>query len=96
MENAQTVLAIDKIFEILDNGNWHKLTEVAEKTGTQKSKVELISSFLANYNFLEFDKKTERIRLSNQLQIFLTKIRKIEQEETGEKRRTAVKRLFLF
>ena len=80
------MLAIDKIFEILDNGDWHKLTEVAEKTGTQKSKVKLISSFLANYDFLEFDKKTDRIRLSNQLQSFLRKIRKIEQEETGEKK----------
>ena len=80
------MLAIDKIFEILDNGDWHKLMEVAEKTGTQKSKVKLISSFLANYDFLEFDKKTDRIRLSNQLQSFLRKIRKIEQEETGEKK----------
>jgi len=90
------MLAIDKIFEILDNGDWHKLTEVAEKTGTQKSKVKLISSFLANYDFLEFDKKTDRIRLSNQLQSFLRKIRKIEQEETGEKKSTAVMSLFLF
>ena len=80
------MLAIDKIFEILDNGDWHKLMEVAEKTGTQKSKVKLISSFLANYDFLEFDKKTDRIRLSNQLQTFIKKIRKIEQEETGEKK----------
>jgi len=90
------MLAIDKIFEILDNGKWHNLTEVAEKTGTQKTKVELISSFLANYDFLEFDKKTDRIRLSNQLQTFIKKIRKIEQEETGEKKSTAVMRSFLF
>lgn len=89
------MLAIDKIFEILDNGNWHNLTEVAEKTGTQKSKVELISSFLANYDFLEFDKKAERVRLSNQLQIFLRTIREIEREEADEKKRTAVMSLFL-
>jgi len=90
------MLVIDKIFEVLDNGDWHKLTEVAEKTGTQKSKVELISSFLANYDFLEFDKKAERVRLSNQLQIFLRMIRKIEQEEVDEKKRTAIMSLFLF
>jgi len=89
------MLAIDKIFEILDNGDWHKLTEVAERTGTQKSKVELISSFLANYDFLEFDKKDEKIRLSIQLQIFLRTIRRIEREEAGEKKRTAVMSLFL-
>jgi len=81
VENAQTMLEIDKIFEILDDGDWHKLTEVAEKTGTQKSKVELISSFLANYDFLEFDKNSGKIRLSAQVQIFLEKIRKAEQEQ---------------
>jgi len=90
------MLAIDRIFEILDNGDWHDLTEVAEKTGTQKSRVELISSFLANYDFLEFDKKTERVRLSNQLQSFLRTIRRIEQEEADEKKRTAVMSLYLF
>ncbi len=90
------MLAVDKIFEILGNGSWHKLTEVAEKTGTQRKKVELISSFLAAYDFLEYDKKTRRIRLSDQLQSFLRTIRKIEQEEMHEKRRTAVMSLFLF
>jgi len=89
------MLEIDKIFEILDNGDWHKLTEVAEKTGTQKSKVELISSFLANYDFLEFDKNAGRIRLSAQLQIFLKKIRKVEREQVVERRRAAVMSMFL-
>jgi len=75
------LIAIDKIFEVLDNGGWHKLTEVAEKTSTQESKVELISSFLSAYDFLEYDKKTKRIKLSTQLKTFLKKIRNIEQEE---------------
>jgi len=89
------MLAIDKIFEILDNGDWHELTEVAEKTGTQKSKVELISSFLANYDFLEFDKNAGRIRLSAQLQIFLKKIRKVEREQAVERKRTVAMSMFL-
>ena len=79
------MLAIDEIFEILDNGDWHYLTEVAEKAGTQKTKVELISNFLADYDFLEFDKTAERIKLSKQLRSFLTTIRRIEQEETSKK-----------
>jgi len=77
------MLAIDKIFEILNNGDWHRLTEVAEKTGTQESKIELISSFLSAYDFLEYDKKTKKIKLSTELQDFFEKIREIEQEEAA-------------
>nr|MDO8133967.1 hypothetical protein [Candidatus Njordarchaeum guaymaensis] len=73
----------DKIFEVLANGNWHRLTEVAEKTGTKELKVELISSFLSTYDFLEFDKKAKRIRLSTQLHSFLEKISEIELEESA-------------
>jgi len=89
------LLAIDKILAILDNGEWHELTEVAQKTGTQKSRVELISSFLAAYNFLEYDKKTKSMRLSDQLQFFLRKIKEIEREEAAEKRHTSVISLLL-
>lgn len=81
------MLAIDRIFEILHNGNWHRLSEVAEKAGTQEAKVELISSFLSTYDFLEFDKKTKRIKLSSELQGFLEKIEEVEQKESMEKGR---------
>jgi DNA-binding IclR family transcriptional regulator len=77
--------AIDKIFEILHNGDWHKVTEVAEKTGTQESKIELISSFLSTYDFLEYDKKSRKIKLSTELQDFFGKIREIEQKEGAGK-----------
>ena len=79
------MLAIDKIFEILHNGNWHRLTEVAEKTGTQESKMKLISNFLSAYDFLEYYKEKKKIRLSGELQVFLEKIREIEQKESAGK-----------
>jgi len=77
------MLAIDKIFEILNNGDWHRLTEVAEKTGTQESKIKLISSFLSAYDFLEYDKKTKRIKLSTEMQDFFDKIKEVEQKEAA-------------
>ena len=84
------MLAIDKIFEILNNGDWHRLTEVAENTGTQESKIEMISSFLSAYDFLEYDKKTKRIKLSIELQDFFEKIKEIEQKEaTGKSNRSS-------
>lgn len=75
------MLAFDKILEILHNGNWYKVVEVAEKAGTLESKVELVSSFLSAYDFLVFDKKNKRIRLSTHLQRFLKKIKEIERKE---------------
>jgi DNA-binding IclR family transcriptional regulator len=79
--------AIDRILEILANGNWHKLSEVAQKVGTQESKIELISSFLSAYDFLEYDKKTKKVKLSSELHGFFEKIREVEQNEAVEKRK---------
>ena len=78
--------AIDRIFEILTNGDWHKVTEVAHKMGTQESKIELVSSFLSAYSFLEYDKKTKKIKLSTEMQDFFEKIKEVEQKEAAEKR----------
>jgi DNA-binding IclR family transcriptional regulator len=77
--------AIDKILGILHNGDWHGVTEVARRTDTQESKIELISSFLDAYDFLEYDKKTKRIKLSKELQDFFVKIEEIEQREAAGK-----------
>jgi len=79
------MFAIDKILEILNNGDWHRVTEVAEKTGTQESKIKLISSFLSAYDFLEYDKKTKRIKLSTEMQDFFEKIKEAEQKQATEK-----------
>ena len=85
MEKPAQMQAIDKILDVLNNGDWHRIAEVAEETGTQESKIELISSFLSVYDFLEYDKKTRRIKLSTELQGFLKKIREIERKENVRK-----------
>lgn len=78
--------AVDEIFEILHNGDWHRLVEVAEKTHTEESKIELISSFLSAYDFVEYDRKTKLIRLSAGVQDFLDKVKSIERKEAADKR----------
>lgn len=79
------LLAIDEILELLKNGDWHELKEISNKTHLHKSKVELITSFLAEYDFLELDKKEKKIKLSPQLLHFLKKIEDIEQETVSKK-----------
>jgi DNA-binding IclR family transcriptional regulator len=89
------LLLIDEILELLKNGEWHELKEIAEKTRLKDLKVELITTFLAEYDFLEFDKKCRRIRLSPQLRLFLKKLERVENEEhIGKKERVAIN-LFL-
>jgi hypothetical protein len=85
LEKHGQMQAIDKILDVLHNGDWHRIAEVAEETGTQESKIELISSFLSVYDFLEYDKKTRKIKLSTELQGFLRKIREIECKESVRK-----------
>lgn len=85
MEKHRSMSKVDEVISILYNGDWHRLAEVAERTGTQESKVELISSFLSTYDFLKFDKRTKRIKLSNELHEFLEKITEIEQKEVAQK-----------
>lgn len=77
--------AIDEIFGILHNGNWHKVTEVAERTSTEESKIEVILSFLSRYEFVEYDRKTSRIKMSAELRDFFKKIREIERREAARK-----------
>jgi len=75
------LLAIDDILEVLQNGEWHTLKEIAEKKQLRETKLKLIMSFLAEYDFIRLDLATSRIRLSPQLLNFLKKIQDLEREE---------------
>lgn len=79
------MLAIDRILDTLGNGEWHPIKEVAQKTRVSEVRVELISNFLAAYDFLEFDRVSKKIKLSPQLQRFLRKIGEAEKETVGRK-----------
>ncbi len=72
------MLAIDQILDLLKNGEWHELREIVDRAQLHEVKVEIITSFLAEYDFLEFDKEEKKIKLSPQLQLFMKKIKDIE------------------
>ena len=69
---------IDEILNVLKNGKWHDLREISEKTCLQKVKVEMLTNFLAQYNFIELDKKEHKTRLTKPLFDFMKKIRELE------------------
>lgn len=69
---------IDNILEMLQNGEWHYLKEISEKTQLDEFKVKLLTSFLAEYHFIELDRKEQRTRLTRPLLSFLKKIQGME------------------
>jgi len=72
---------IDEILDVLKNGKWHDLKEISEKTQLRGLKVELLTEFLAEYDFIELDKKEHKTRLAPPLFNFLRKIRDLEEKE---------------
>jgi len=72
---------IDEILDVLKNRKWHEIREISEKTSLQELKVELITNFLAEYDFIELDKKNHKTRLTPPLFKFLRKIRDLEEKE---------------
>jgi len=73
---------IDEILDMLENGKWHNLKEISEKTHLQGLKVELLTEFLAEYDFIELNKKEHKTRLAPPLLDFLRKIRDFEEKES--------------
>jgi len=72
---------IDFIFNVLEDGKWHSLTEVADKSGLHGSKLEIATDFLAEYAFIELDKAERKVKLVASVFDFLNKIRHIEEDE---------------
>lgn len=65
----------DEILHVLENGEWHSLYEISERTHLSVFKLELLAKFLAEYNFIELDKRKQRTKLTPPLVSFIRKIK---------------------
>ena len=72
---------IDVIFNVLEDGKWHSLTEVADKSNLHELKLEIVTNFLAEYDFIELDKTKRKAKLAVSVVDFLKKIKPIEKDE---------------
>jgi len=75
------VPSIDELLELLEDGKWHGLNEIIEKSRLCKFKAETITNFLAEYAFVQLDKKCQKARLTPSALDFLKKIQRIDEEE---------------
>ena len=64
---------IDRVLELLKDGNWHKLNEIAKQSGLQQSKLEAIVNFLAEYEFICVEKDEQKAKLTHPVVKFLKK-----------------------
>lgn len=72
--------AIDEILEVLNDGKWHDSKQIMEKSGLPEFKIQMILSFLAEYNFVELDKKRQKTKLAVALVSFFKRAQRIERE----------------
>ena len=70
----------DWIMEVLEDGKWHNLSDILEKSQLPNSKIKTIISFLSEYNIIHLDKGLQKIKLTPQTFHFLKRIREVEKD----------------
>jgi len=72
----------ETILRLLENGEWHHLKDIEEKTQINSHKVKNITNFLAKFNFVKLDDAELKVKLETSTQRFLKKIQQLENEES--------------
>ena len=71
----------ETILQLLENGKWHYLKDIKEKTRLNSDKVENVTKFLAKYNFVKLDEAEQKVKLDPPTNRFLKRIRQLENEK---------------
>ena len=65
---------IDTILTLLQDGQWHPITEIARKTRLNQLKIQLITDFLTKYNLIELSKMQQEAKLTPPTQRLVKKV----------------------
>ena len=71
----------ETIRQLLENGKWHYLNDITEKTRLNRFKVEHVTKFLARYNFVKVDEAEQKVKLDLPTNRFFKRIRQLEKED---------------
>jgi DNA-binding IclR family transcriptional regulator len=77
----KTMSTIDEILWLLKDGEWHELTELAEKAEIPKVKAEMVVSFLGEYDFIQINEDLKRLKLKPSILEFFNEIQRFEKED---------------
>jgi len=69
---------IDKILTLLQDGEWHPIAEITQKTKLNQTKIQLITNFLARYNLIRMNKTQQKAKLTPPTHKFIKKIQKTQ------------------
>ena len=62
---------IDDLITLINDGRWHPIEEIVNKTQLAKPKTEEILHFLTDYNFILLDDEHKKAKITLSLQKFL-------------------------
>lgn len=66
---------MESVLEALKDGKWHTIREISQEARMPEFKIEIIADFLADYSFLELNKKERRAKVSSIFLDFLKNTR---------------------
>lgn len=69
---------IDDVIMLLKDGKWHDIQEVTETVTLPKPKTEMIISFLTEYDFIQHEEDTKKIKLQTSMLEFIEGIQRLE------------------
>ncbi|MBN1784396.1 MAG: hypothetical protein JW815_01470 [Candidatus Bathyarchaeota archaeon] len=69
---------IDDVIMLLKDGKWHNIQEVIVTVALPKRKTEMIISFLKEYDFIQHEEGTKKIRLQASMLEFIEAIQRLE------------------
>ncbi len=68
--------AVDTVIEVLEDGRWHTIREISRKTKVNDFKIEVLAAFLADYSFLDLNRREKKAKLSKVFAEFLKKMQR--------------------
>lgn len=67
---------VDEVFCVFEDGRVHGVGEMAKKVSLPKSKMRRVLDFLAEFNFIEFDRRRGKAKASPMGMRFLSREKK--------------------
>jgi len=67
----QPLQEINEVVGLIEDGQWHTVKDIINKTKLPKLKTNKILEFLANYNFINLDSEHKKVKVSPSLMKFL-------------------------
>ena len=69
---------VNVILDLLEDGKWHGLAEISDKSGLHEFKLEIVTNFLSEYDFTDLNEEKRKVRLATSVVDFLKKIKHVE------------------